>query len=352
LFLATRDEALLQAAGLIDLWSSGYVEPIEPPPAPYHILAQQLMALILQEKGVAGQTWLEWVRKVPAFAQMPAERIAAVVEWMLEQDLLWDEEGILGIGRAGEKTYGRRNFMELLCVFLSPPLFGVLHGRQEIGFVDELTFLGKHDGPRVLLLGGRAWQVTHVDWQRKIAYVEAAEVRGRSRWKGEGRGLRFRLCQAIKAILTGDDARPWWSKRAREQLAQIRNEFAWLTPGGTVVLATGDTQAVWWTFAGLGGNASLAAALAETTQSRVTHECFCLTFEQRFGLTEIEQAISGLRKRDVSDFVPTVDEEALRGLKFSDCLPVELALQVLRIRLRENAGVEHALRLPPRFIVQ
>jgi len=36
LFLATRDETLMQAAGLIDLWREGYVEPIQPPPVPSH----------------------------------------------------------------------------------------------------------------------------------------------------------------------------------------------------------------------------------------------------------------------------------------------------------------------------
>src|SRR4029079_4773062 len=38
LFLATTDESVLQAAGLIALWSDGYVEPIEPPAEPYHVL--------------------------------------------------------------------------------------------------------------------------------------------------------------------------------------------------------------------------------------------------------------------------------------------------------------------------
>src|SRR5205814_1489505 len=49
LFLATGDDALLQAAGLIDLWAGGYVEPVVPPPLPLHIFAQQVMALALQE---------------------------------------------------------------------------------------------------------------------------------------------------------------------------------------------------------------------------------------------------------------------------------------------------------------
>jgi len=135
LFLATRDETLVQAAGLIDLWAEGYVEPIQPPPEPYHVLAQQLMALVLQEQGIGRHTWLEWVRGVPAFAAMPPQRIREVVDWMLQQGILWEEEGILGIGRKGEETYGRRHFLELLSVFLSPPLFAVLHGRRELGFV-------------------------------------------------------------------------------------------------------------------------------------------------------------------------------------------------------------------------
>src|SRR5262249_4352531 len=48
LFLATTDEALLRAAGLLRLWAAGHVEPILAPPRPLHILAQQLMALALQ----------------------------------------------------------------------------------------------------------------------------------------------------------------------------------------------------------------------------------------------------------------------------------------------------------------
>ena len=48
-------------------------------------------------------------------------------------------QGLLGIGATGEATFGRRNFMELLSVFLSPPLFTVTHGREQVGFVDETT---------------------------------------------------------------------------------------------------------------------------------------------------------------------------------------------------------------------
>src|SRR3712207_9538186 len=44
LFLATNDEELVGAAALLLLWSQDYVEPVLPPPAPRHILGQQLLA--------------------------------------------------------------------------------------------------------------------------------------------------------------------------------------------------------------------------------------------------------------------------------------------------------------------
>ena len=57
LFLATTDEGLLRASALIDLWHEGFVEPVVAPPKPFHILAQQLMALVLQERGVGRSEW-------------------------------------------------------------------------------------------------------------------------------------------------------------------------------------------------------------------------------------------------------------------------------------------------------
>jgi ATP-dependent Lhr-like helicase len=350
LFLATRDESLLQAAALIDLWSTGYVEPIQPPREPYHILAQQLMALVLQEQGVGKSVWFDWVRGVSAFAEMPAQRIEQIVTWMLERELLWDEQGILGIGPTGEERFGRRNFLELLSVFLSPPLFAVLHGSQELGFVDELTFLGKQDGPRTLLLGGRAWRVNHVDWQRKIAYVDTSEDQGRSRWKGSGRGLGFRLCQAIKGMLASDRTRDWWSQRAQDRIVELRCEFPWLSLNGSVVVVNDGAQAEWWTFAGYAANACLVPTLAQATQSRITHDSLALRFEQRVTFGQIERAIEELWRHDVTEILPSIDEAAVNGLKFAECLPLELAMHVLQMRTQDAPAIEQLQRQAVHYV--
>ena len=352
LFLATRDGALIQAAGLIDLWAAGIIEAVTPPPVPYHILAQQLMALCLQQRGIGRSQWLQWIGDVPAFAVMPPEQIGRIVSWMLEQEILWDEAGILWLGREGESAYGRRNFMDLFSVFTSPPLFSVLHGRQELGYVDELTFLQKQDGPKVLLLGGRSWKVNHVDWQRRVAYVEATGASGRSRWKGAGRRLSYRMCQAIKHVLSGSDSRPWWSRRAQDRMQEVRAEFPWATAETTVVLAGADSECQWWTFGGDGANASLARALSDITRRRVTSDSLALQFDPQCDTNTLDAAVRQIREQDPAGMLPSIDPAAIDGLKFSHCLPGELAVQMLEQRLQDRDAIRQVLNERVRFVIQ
>ena len=350
LFLATKDDTLMQAAGLIDLWTAGYIEPITPPPQPWHILAQQLMALALQERGIGRQDWLRWISHVPAFSRLPMAQIDSLVQWMLHQQILWDDQGVLWLGREGEETYGRRNFLELFSVFTSPPLFTVLHGREELGFVDEMTFLGKQDAPRALLLGGRAWLVSHIDWKRRVAYVKATDTKGRSRWKGERPGLEFRLCQSIKHRLAGDDDCAMWSTRARQQIAAIRKEFVWLDTDGTAVLLEKGGTAEWWTFAGTGANATLAYELSQAMEHRATYDSFTVTFEAYVSLNTIALALGKLRAHDVNEMSVAIEEHAIAGLKFSECLPRDLALDMLRTRLCDHPAVQYILGQPVRCV--
>jgi ATP-dependent Lhr-like helicase len=350
LLLATDDDSLLRAAGLIELWSADYVEPVMPPPEPYHILAQQVMALCLQERGVGRRDWPGWLGGVPAFAAMPEERAREVLGWMLAESILWEDEGVLWLGRRGEEEFGRRNFLELFSVFTSPPLFTVRHGRQELGSVDQTTFLGKREGPRVLLLGGRAWRVTNLDWGRRVAHVEATDEVGRSRWRGGGPTLGFRFCQAMKAVLAGEEVSPRWSRRAQSRLDEVRQEHDFVGADGPTLLSRSPGNFEWWTFAGTRANATLAGELAGLCGGRVDHDALAVTVEGAEGLSEVTTAVRELGSRDPSSMTPHVDEDALEGLKFSECLPRDLGLAVLAARLRDVAAMQEVLRQPLRVV--
>lgn len=96
--------------------------------------------------------------------------------------ILHSDSGILGIGQAGERSFGQKNSIELFSVFTGPPMIKVFHGKQELGEVHQLTFAVKEDGPSTLTLGGRSWRTKYIDWPRKKAYVEPTDLRGCSQW--------------------------------------------------------------------------------------------------------------------------------------------------------------------------
>ncbi len=351
LFLATNENGLLQAAALIDLWREGYVEPIEPPPQPFHVLAQQLIALILQERGIGRTAWRDWIGRMPGFAALPAEEVEAVIAAMLEHTILWEDAGILSMGEAGEREYGWRNYMEVMSVFLTPPLFQVRHGRRELGLVDNSSFLPNTKGaPVVLSLGGRPWLLRNVDWRHQVAYVEPAADAGRSRWRSPGLGLSFTMCRRIRNLLADDVQREWWSRRAADALAEARAEYAWLDTGGTAVVLQPRGELFWWTFAGRAVNASLAAAIQEQITGKISHDNFAVKIETGADTGETEGHIRALLGADPDALLPEINAEAIAGLKFADCLPPELAQRMLQVRAMNVDGLRAVLGEPVRFV--
>ena len=342
LYLTTTDDALLQAAGLIRLWSEGFVEPVTPPRRPLHIFCQQLMALALQEGGITRADWPGWIERVPAFASISSNECDAVIDWMVDQGTFFDENGILWFGPEGERAFGRRNFMELLSVFTAPPLFRILHGRRELGSVDETSFLAKGPGERILLLGGQPWRVTHIDWPRRVAHVEVAQGKGRSRWLGEGPGLSFELAQAIKRTLL-DDAEPdCWSRRAKAVMTTARAEFTEMDVHRTKLDMIESGKLVWWTFAGYRANATLCGGLAAVGVPDATHDSLAITFAD--SPHRFEELTASLRAISEESLKPDVDAKALEGLKFSQCLPPAMAIEVVRSRLTDKLKARVVLR--------
>ena len=171
---------------------------------------------------------------------MPVESISALVDFMVSKGILWSDNGILGFAPEGESLFGRQNFMELLSVFTSPPLFRVVFGQKELGFVHESTFYRRETGPAVLVLAGRSWKTVHLDWKRRMAHVEASDEKGRSRWFGEGQMLSHKVCQSIRRILASEDTSPHWSRRASQRFEELRQEHPWLSSESTVLLQKTD----------------------------------------------------------------------------------------------------------------
>lgn len=346
LFLTTSDEGLLRAAALLDLWGRGFVEPVNAPPKPFHILAQQLMALVLQERGVGRRAFVEWLADVPAFAAMPSEQIEALVDHLVRTGTLFEDAGILSFGPEGEAEYGRKNFLEVLSVFTSPPLFRVISGQKELGNVHESTFYKKQDGPVILVLAGRSWKTNHLDWNRRIAYVEPTDEKGRSRWIGEGQFLSFRVCQAIRRVLAAETTEPYWSQRATAQIGEIRLEYPWASHDHTTVVQQANAEVQWWTFAGGMANSIIMDHLGGGSKAKADN--LCLRFSSTLKLADVESLIVS-RIRD--EIIPVPSEEAINNLKFGECLPPPIAGEVFAARFNDPEAIANIRREPMRVVV-
>ena len=347
LWLATTDEGLLRAAALLALWREGFVEPVIPPEKPYHILAQQLMALILQERGIGQSEWFRWIDAVPAFRQMDPVAVTDLVRSMLEARIIWADNGILSFAPEGESNFGRKNFMELLSVFTAAPLFRVVAGQKELGSVHESTFHKHDEGPVILVLAGRNWKTNHLDWKRRVAHVEPAEARGRSRWLGEGQILSYRLCQSIRRVLAAEEHAPFWSSRATAALENLRSEYSWASPEATCIVRQLNGDIHWWTFGGRIANALLADHLR--TQVDTKADNLSIKFPTTSTLDSVSKWISGILPDDVR---PVVDPSAIENMKFTECLSPERAAEVFCSRFNDIEAVKKIMAEPIKIVVE
>ncbi len=344
LFLATSEAALLQAAGLLLLWGRDWVEPVQAPPNPLHLVAQQLLALCLQNHKVGRNLWAkEWN------GLAPFDRSAEpILSHLVSNGFLDQDSGMLFIGPEAERHFGRRHFMGLTAAFTAPPQFTAYAGRAEIGRIDPTILLEENPGPRRVLLAGRSWQVTHIDWKRHRLFVEPADGGGIAKWSGGGIvGLSYELAQAIREVMLGADPAVRLTKRATARLLEAREDKALesVHPGATLVTKNGN-DVRWWTWAGFRANATLAATLrglADPVQRPVD-----AWLRLRSDLTpELWKAgIAGAVDRLVR---PEVDERAVKGLKFSAALPMTLGTAVVAERLADPDAAARVLRIPVRL---
>ena len=349
LFLATSDDGFLRASGLLRLWLDGYVEQVVPPPEPFHIFAQQLLALALQEKRIGRATWREWLGEMPAFRAMALDHLDGIIEFMLSRGMLYDEGGLLSIGVEGERAFGRRHFMELMSVFTSEPLFSVRHGRTELGLVHPLSFQVRRGGPVVLLLAGRSWEVSHVDWNHRIAYVKVTNEKGRSRWIGPGIPLSFDLCRAIRRVLAEGSLGVEASRRARIRLDEIRQDFSWVDTTDTAVVRGRTGTNRWWTFAGLRANTVLGELSGPLRLPTAREDNLWIRLRDGVGTEELKLRLNGAPGDAMTDVFPIADD-AVDSLKFSACLPRKLAARTLRQLGSDARGVRACLREPVRQV--
>ena len=331
LFLCVDDDSLLLAAGMLTRWSDGWVEPITPPAHPRHIAAQQLMALCLQEHRITATARHDWWGDLPLFD----DTTEVILENLISEGYFEPDGPFLHLGPEAERRFGRRYFSDLTAVFTAPPEFLVLAGRVEVGTIGTDILTQETDGPRVLLLGGRSWKVTHIDWDRRHCFVEAVDSGGQAKWSGISGGLSYDITRGMRDVILGRlPGGVTFTDRAITVLAELRLTYAGnVSEDHLVVHLPDDSAGRWWTWAGTAANRSLQASLPQVVDPRQRVDEKSLRLRPEVTLREFQDAIASVDWRD-----PLVDANAVRGLKFSAALPVELAIATLAARIGDQAA--------------
>lgn len=262
LFIATTGEGVLQALAINRLFRDGYVEPVAPPPLPYHLLVQQLFALLFERGGeVAEADFLSVLGRVPGLAEALDTGWRDIREHLVAGGWLACAGMQLSVGPNAEAMFRGKGLADLCVSFESPRTFAAMHGNVLVGHVDPLSLAGKRDGPQIIALGGRSWRVVSSDWSRARVHVAPSEERGRSRWLGPARGASRVLSQEVRDIVADatPDEEPGLSGRAKTKLAELQEELEDTLRTRPVEHAEGGYT--WWTYAGLAENLLLAGRI-------------------------------------------------------------------------------------------
>lgn len=324
LFLTTNDDAFLLALGIVQRWSEAWVEAAVPPAMPWSIVAQQAMATTL-ERGELPTHELTDVLS-GSFPELAPADVAQLVEHLVALQFLNRSEAIVGVGLRLEREFGRSHYRDLLASFSGSMLLTGKHGSAEVGYIDPTALTGDHEN-KLILLAGRSWRVTGIEWPRKTVWLEPAKEGGKARWMGGARSLSREVCQGIRTVLAvGAPGLVTLSKRAKPALEFLRDELS-ISPGEHYIVARPDDAHVrTWTFAGTRANRALAR-IASVGRDKVKFDALSV-------LAPLSYSAPGSWER-----IELSDDELhafAESVKFSACLPRSLLEQTVVARSFEE----------------
>jgi ATP-dependent Lhr-like helicase len=341
-FFCLSSESLLQSVALLRLAEAGWVEDVTPAAHAMHVLAHQVMALILQEGGISRYKLMPWVEAAYPFSSVRSERVQELIDTMLEREILYEADGLLSLGHRGEKLYGRKNFFELYAVFTAPPVMRVQHGKEDVGYIQAL-FVSMHDaskGPLCFRLSGHAWEVGQVDYGKGVLHVRPADYGRVPSWLGLPGVLSNALCQGMLDVLLREKQESaWLSEAAAAELAAMRESYDGLLEEGTAPLEDHPDGVQWHTFAGGAVNRLLAAGLEQKTGKKWAAGNLSLRCKD-IAFTAAGDAIRSLADLNWERVASDAAREMARGMlsKFQPCLPEEAEDRLLSERLLDQAG--------------
>ncbi len=354
-FYCGGDTTVMQAAALIELAKRGWVESVPVQDRCWPVLVHQLLAMCLGQGAIQRDDVWAQLRRVPDFSGIARPEFDAVVRHMVETEYLYETDGLLAMGDAAERAYGRKNFMELYAVFSTPQLYKVFTtagkelGSLEQAFVDRISENGA-----TFLLAGRPWQVTAVDHQAREVRVARAPAGTRPTWGGMTPQFLSRgLAEAMRDLLRDEEPRPYLSPEAARRLEAHRDALHDLLQINPTPVLEGERNVLWWTFGGGRINTTLKYAIEALVDGPVVTDNLSLRIGHDNASTRATDALAeqladpkiwrdgltdGVRHRcpeyRLSKFQRALPDWAQQEMVHAYVLDIEGAQAVARARVR------------------
>lgn len=321
LFLATGGPALLLALGVCRLWADRWVEAVTPPAAPWNVVAQQSLLLLIEHGPMPGHEWLQRVEA--AFPELVRDGVVDVLEHLVgQQHATRGDDGLVQIGPASERAFGGGHYRDLMATFSGAELLTGKHGATEIGYLDPAVLAGQGE-ECVVLLAGRAWRVRETDWRRRLVWLEPTTGKGKARWMGGSREMGAELATAIRNVLRdGAPTAVQLTRRARASLDELGDSVP-AAEADHVETVAADRFTV-WTYAGSRENRR--RMLQDRRRGAYRYDGMTVDYrvDPRSAASSTAPAGAPVTEGDLL--------EIAGDFKFADLLPPALAAELARLR--------------------
>jgi len=334
-FVATNAEQLVLAAALLALHAAGWVEPLVPPWQPFPVLAQQLLATVLQTSGLSRNALADRLAGNAAFSRITRIEIDQLIGHLIATTVLEVVDGSVTFGDLGERRFGYRQFMQLASVFQGTESVTVQAAQREVGtldrwFIDEMIARDRS----TFLLNGRAWSV--VGWPDfgSVLEVTSASSAEAPLFFGSGLVLSHAVMQSVRGILASAEpletlllGRTSVSTSVTEQITAMRkaSEAQRLDRPANPLISDG-VNAQLFTYAGLRANRLVNDLVFDPFAVKTTLTNTAVKFRARdLSAQTLLERFAALLNCDLQAEVSTLPTHGAANTKFYELL--DLAAQ-------------------------
>ncbi|QDL11264.1 ATP-dependent helicase [Brasilonema octagenarum UFV-E1] len=207
---------ILQCIAIIQLYlEERWIEPIKPLRYPLSLLYHQTMSVLVAMGEVSPAALAKEVLSLPSFAAISQEDFKLLLRYLIDIDHLHlTEQGKLIVGLAGEKVVGKFQFY---AVFPDNQEYVVKQGTTEIGSITMPSPVG-----HLFALAGKTWEVTDVDFKRKIILVKQVDGKASIFWRGGSGTIHTRILQRMRQVLFEDIEYSYLQENALKRLHSAR----------------------------------------------------------------------------------------------------------------------------------